>query len=86
MTLNLWLRPTSVFDNAEETDFVDASKNPIIAWHNREGLAKGFTKVRDEFKLYRGLQTVKSVILGPSGCGKTPLAKQVAQKYKIPHI
>jgi adenylate kinase len=76
LTLNVWLKSTSVFDNAEETDYQDAKKNPIIIWQYRDGFQKNINKIRNEFKLYRGLETVKAVILGPTASGKTFNGKQ----------
>jgi adenylate kinase len=78
------MQPTSVFDN--DSDLIDAQKNPVIPWHAKDGFVRNILKVREEFKLYRALQAVKVVIMGPTFAGKTKIGKQLALKYRIPHI
>lgn len=84
LTMNVWMKPTSIFE--QDDQYIDAKKNPIMNWHSKEGLVKHILKVRDEFKLFRGLDTIKVVILGPTAAGKSSLANKVAEHYKIPHI
>ena len=71
--MNAWLKPTTIFDS--EDQFIDAKKNPIIIWHSKDGFAKNIIKIRNEFKLYRGLDTVKLIFIGPSASGKTFIGK-----------
>jgi adenylate kinase len=72
--MNLWLRTTNIFDH-NELDLIDAQKNPVMPWHSKEGFSRNILKVRDEFKLYRGLQAVKIIMMGPTFSGKTKLGE-----------
>ncbi|CAD8167287.1 unnamed protein product [Paramecium octaurelia] len=84
LTINVWLRPTQVFES--EDQYIDAKKNPIIIWQCKEGFAKNILKIREQFKLYRGLDTVKLIAHGGTASGKSNLCKQLANFYRIPHI
>lgn len=55
-------------------------------WHCKEGFTKHILKVRNEFKVYRGLDTVKLIVYGGTASGKSELSRTLALTYKIPHI
>lgn len=72
LTVNIFLKPTTVFDSEE---LIDAKKNPIIPWQCKEGFTKNILKIREQFKLYRGLDTVKLIVHGGTAAGKSSLCK-----------
>lgn len=78
------MKPTQVFDN--DADLIDAQKNPVIPWCSKDGFCKNILKIREEFQTYRGLSTVKVVLMGPAYSGKTKFGALIANKYQIPHI
>ncbi|CAD8133208.1 unnamed protein product [Paramecium pentaurelia] len=84
LTINVWLRPTQVFESDDQ--YIDANKNPIILWQSKEGFTKNIIKIREQFKQYRGLDTVKLIVHGGTTSGKSNLCKQLANFYRIPHI
>lgn len=68
--MNVWLRPTQIFDDL----YIDAKKKPIINWQFQEGFTKNISKIRDQFKIYRGLDTIKLIIHGGPAAGKSYLS------------
>ena len=78
------MKPTG-FENSDD-GLLDANKNMLMNWHCKEGFVKNAIKVRDEFKLYRALSTVKVILFGPTYGGKTTLGGMLSVRYKIPHI
>ncbi|CAD8062089.1 unnamed protein product [Paramecium primaurelia] len=84
LMMNVWLRPTQIFESDDQ--YIDANKNPIINWQFQEGFIKNIDKIRDQFKIYRGLDTVKLIVHGGPAAGKSYLCQQLSNYYRIPHI
>ncbi|CAD8082007.1 unnamed protein product [Paramecium sonneborni] len=84
LMMNVWLRPTQIFESDDQ--YIDAKKNPIINWQYKEGFTKNISKIRDQFKIYRGLDTVKLIVHGGPAAGKSYLSQKLSTYYRIPHI
>ncbi|CAD8150525.1 unnamed protein product [Paramecium octaurelia] len=82
--MNVWLRPTQIFDSNDQHN--EAQKNSTIDWQFQEGFTKNIYKIRDQFKLYRGLDTIKLIVHGGPAAGKSYLSQQLSNYYRIPHI
>lgn len=65
MSLNLWVKPSSLFVKQNEDDDVD------FEWHCESGLAKRIQTVKDEYCKERGLKPIKILIAGPPASGKS---------------
>ena len=66
-------------------DIEDFNKRKF-KWRCEFGIPENLDLLRDEFNLYRGLKSVKIIIIGPPSSGKSNLCKLINEKLKLPYL
>ncbi|CUG85763.1 Hypothetical protein, putative [Bodo saltans] len=74
-TVDLRTEPGAAIELLEEAD-----------WVSVEGFSVNIEKIADEYKKFRGVTPIRSVIVGPPLAGKSKIASVVAQRYRIQHL
>ena len=54
-----------------------------INWHCEFGIKENISKLIDEFKLYRQINSLRVIIAGPPSGGKSSLAEMLSKKFRI---
>jgi len=58
----------------------------VSDWTCKGGMVSAMNRVVEEFKKYRDLRTIKTVVMGPPCAGKSVLAKILVDEYKLPCV
>lgn len=75
LTTDLKTEPSVAFEIVEEAE-----------WVAPDGFTAAIEKISEEYKKYRKVNPIRSVVLGPPLCGKSFLAKKIAEEYRIQHL
>jgi hypothetical protein len=74
-TVDLRTEPGAALELLEEGD-----------WVSVDGFAANIEKIAEEYKKFRGVTPIRSVIVGPPLAGKSKIATVLAQRYRIQHL
>ena len=75
LTTDLRFEPAAAFEIHEESEWICA-----------DGIVAGIEKVCDEYRKYRQVQPIRSILIGPPKAGKSLLSKRLVQSYRINHV
>lgn len=87
LNVNLNMKTSNIYidERGKNEDFYEFKKR-IFEWHCEFGISENQEKIRNEFKLYRKLKSIRIFITGQPGSGKTFIASEISKELRIPHL